>query len=72
MSVADAQAAWRDWLKSERRLADHTLIAYEHDVATFLGAPFCPADRHAIRAMGTKVCFLGVPWDQGQIVRAGT
>ena len=37
MSVADAQAAWRDWLKSERRLADHTLIAYEHDVATFLG-----------------------------------
>ena len=37
MSVADARAAWRDWLKSERRLADHTLIAYEHDVATFLG-----------------------------------
>ena len=22
--------------------------------------------------MGAKVCFLGVPWDQGQIVRAGT
>jgi integrase/recombinase XerC len=37
VGVADALAAWRDWLKSERRLADHTLIAYEHDVATFLG-----------------------------------
>lgn len=41
-------------------------------LATFLGAPYCPADRQAIRAMGAKVCFLGVPWDQGQIVRAGT
>ena len=29
--------AWRDWLKSERRLAAHTLVAYEHDVASFLG-----------------------------------
>jgi integrase/recombinase XerC len=37
MSVASAQQAWRDWLKSERRLAGHTLVAYEHDVATFLG-----------------------------------
>jgi integrase/recombinase XerC len=37
MSVEAARAAWRDWLKSERRLAHHTLIAYEHDVATFLG-----------------------------------
>jgi integrase/recombinase XerC len=32
-----AREAWRDWLKSERRLAGHTLIAYEHDVASFLG-----------------------------------
>ena len=32
-----AREAWRDWLKSERRLAGHTLIAYEHDVAAFLG-----------------------------------
>src|SRR5205814_5945809 len=37
---------WRDWLRSERRLSPHTLIAYEHDVAsfvafmtTYLGAP---------------------------------
>ena len=37
MSVETARAAWRDWLKSERRLAHHTLVAYEHDVATFLG-----------------------------------
>ena len=41
-------------------------------LATFLGAPYCPPDRHAIRAMGAKICFLGVPWDQGQMVRAGT
>jgi integrase/recombinase XerC len=32
-----AREGWRDWLKSERRLAGHTLIAYEHDVAAFLG-----------------------------------
>ena len=37
MTVEAARAAWRDWLKSERRLAAHTLVAYEHDVATFLG-----------------------------------
>src|SRR5262245_49998802 len=37
MSVEAARAAWHDWLKSERRLAAHTLVAYEHDVATFLG-----------------------------------
>jgi integrase/recombinase XerC len=44
--LAGARADWRDWLKSERRLSAHTLIAYEHDVdaflsffATYLGAP---------------------------------
>ena len=37
MTLDGARAAWRDWLKSERRLAQHTLVAYEHDVATFLG-----------------------------------
>ncbi len=37
MSVEAAREAWRDWLKSERRLAVHTLVAYEHDVASFLG-----------------------------------
>jgi integrase/recombinase XerC len=31
-----ARLAWRDWLKSERRLAAHTLTAYQHDVAAFL------------------------------------
>ena len=36
-NIDTAREAWRDWLKSERRLAAHTLIAYEHDVATFLG-----------------------------------
>src|SRR5579864_2016782 len=35
-SLASAQAAWRDWLRSERRLSEHTLLAYEHDVASFL------------------------------------
>jgi integrase/recombinase XerC len=37
VSLASARDQWRDWLKSERRLAGHTLIAYEHDVAGFLG-----------------------------------
>lgn len=37
MSLEAAREAWRDWLTSERRLAGHTLIAYEHDVAVFLG-----------------------------------
>ncbi len=41
-------------------------------LATFMGAPYCPPDRDAVREMGAKVCFLGAPWDQGQIVRAGT
>jgi integrase/recombinase XerC len=34
--LAEARAAWRDWLRSERRLSGHTLVAYEHDVANFL------------------------------------
>ena len=45
-SLAAAREAWRDWLRSERRLSGNTLIAYEHDVAEFvafmtryLGAP---------------------------------
>jgi integrase/recombinase XerC len=45
-TVAAARAAWRDWLKSERRLSGHTLVAYEHDIesfvqfmTTYLGAP---------------------------------
>ena len=45
-SLAEAREAWRDWLRSERRLSGHTLTAYEHDVAEFiafltkyLGAP---------------------------------
>ena len=37
MSLDAAREAWRDWLESERRLAGHTLVAYEHDVASFLG-----------------------------------
>ena len=41
-------------------------------LATFMGAPYCQPDREAISKAGAKVCFLGVPWDQGQVVRAGT
>ena len=41
-------------------------------LATFMGAPYCAPERHVIQKMGAKVCFLGVPWDQGQVVRAGT
>ena len=35
--LEEAREAWRDWLRSERRLSGHTLVAYEHDVASFLG-----------------------------------
>jgi integrase/recombinase XerC len=35
-SLAAAREAWRDWLRSERRLSGHTLVAYEHDVASFV------------------------------------
>jgi integrase/recombinase XerC len=35
-SLATAREAWRDWLRSERRLSGHTLTAYEHDVAEFV------------------------------------
>ena len=45
-TLVQAREAWRDWLRSERRLSGHTLTAYEHDVAEFiafmtkyLGAP---------------------------------
>jgi integrase/recombinase XerC len=45
-SLSQAREAWRDWLRSERRLSGHTLTAYEHDIAEFvafmtkyLGAP---------------------------------
>ena len=37
MTLDAAREAWRDWLKSERRLAAHTLVSYEHDVARFVG-----------------------------------
>jgi integrase/recombinase XerC len=35
-SLAAAREAWRDWLRSERRLSGHTLTAYEHDIAEFV------------------------------------
>ena len=41
-------------------------------IVTFMGAPYCRPERRAIRELGAKVCFLGVPWDHGQMVRAGT
>jgi len=37
VTLKAARQAWRDWLRSERRLAGHTLTAYDHDVAAFLG-----------------------------------
>ncbi len=50
----------------------HNGVVKSPGLATFMGAPYCVPDRDAIRAVGAKICFLGVPWDQGQIVRAGT
>ena len=34
--LAQAIAAWRDWLAAEKRVSDHTLDAYSRDVAGFL------------------------------------
>lgn len=58
---------------------DHVCSPKKHNgsfksrgLATFMAAPYCPPDRDEIRKMGAKICFLGCPWDQGQIVRAGT
>ncbi len=35
--LAQARLDWMHWLKHERRLADHTLEAYQRDIDTFLG-----------------------------------
>lgn len=58
---------------------DHVRSPTQHNGAfkasglnTFMGAPYCEPDRHKIRAMGAKVCFLGVPHDHGNMVRCGT
>ncbi len=40
-------------------------------ILTFMGAPYCPPERHTIREMGAKICFMGAPWDLGTIVRTG-
>ena len=40
MGLEAAREAWRDWLKSERRLAGHTLVAF-HDWTFLLGPQFC-------------------------------
>lgn len=44
-------AAWRDWLRVEKRMSVHTLTAYDHDLGTFLaflsqhlGGPASPGD----------------------------
>ena len=60
-------------------LDDHIYSPKHHNgafkskgLATFMGAPYCEPDRHKIKAMGAKVCFLGVPHDHGNMVRCGT
>ena len=35
--MATLVAAWRDWLRVERRMSSHTLAAYDRDLAGFLG-----------------------------------
>lgn len=41
-------------------------------LATFMGVPYCEPERQKIERMGARVCFLGVPWDQGNMVRCGS
>lgn len=41
-------------------------------VLTFMGAPYCPPDRDEVRKRNSKLCFLGAPWDMGNIVRTAS
>ncbi|MBT4046251.1 MAG: tyrosine recombinase XerC [Rhodospirillaceae bacterium] len=34
--LADALGRWREWLRSERRYSEHTLVGYERDLSGFL------------------------------------
>ncbi len=50
-ALAPLIAAWRDWMRVEKRMSAHTLAAYEHDLGTFLqflsahlGGPASPGD----------------------------
>ncbi|WPZ35437.1 tyrosine recombinase XerC [Thalassobaculum sp. OXR-137] len=50
-ALAPLIAAWRDWMRVEKRMSPHTLAAYEHDLGTFLqflsghlGGPASPGD----------------------------
>ena len=64
-----AQVGENDHIYSPK---NHNGAFKSRGLTTFMGAPYCPPDRRAVREMGAKVCFLAAPWDQGQIVRAGT
>lgn len=50
-ALAPLIAAWRDWMRVEKRMSAHTLAAYEHDLGGFLrflsghlGGPATPGD----------------------------
>lgn len=50
-ALAPLIAAWRDWLRVEKRMSPHTLAAYDHDLGTFLaflarhlGGPATPGE----------------------------
>lgn len=64
-----AQRGKRDHIYSPK---NHNGTFKSGGIVTFAGAPYCPPRASAIRAMGAKMCFLGVPWDNGNIVRSGT
>jgi len=64
-----AQKGATDHVRSPRL---HNGAFKARGINTFMGAPYCAPDRNRIRAMGAKLCFLGVPHDHGNIVRCGT
>jgi integrase/recombinase XerC len=56
--VAEAHGRWCEWLRSERRYSEHTLIGYDRDLSGFLdfmarhlGAPPAFADLAALRTL---------------------
>lgn len=63
------QEGKEDHIFSPRR---HNGSFKSRGLATFMGAPYCEPLRHKVEQVGARICFLGVPWDQGNMVRCGT
>ncbi|HLB07426.1 MAG TPA: agmatinase family protein [Alphaproteobacteria bacterium] len=65
----EGQTGAEDHIRSPKK---HNGAFKAGGIVTFMGAPYCVPDRRAIREVGAKVCFLGVPYDHGCLSRHGT